>query len=263
MKRAFVDIPEGQMHYRFEGQGEPLLLLHAAVTSSNEFSRVMPFLSKHYLVIAMDFMGNGDSDSAPDQYQILDHARTVVSFMRNLGIKKTNLLGKNAGANVAAELAINWPELVNKLILSGVGYFPDPSEGITLTGHPDKNFTSRVDIKPDGSHLMEWWRRASFWEAPLDILEERVLEYVEGGPRGEEIHWASGAYNLKLRMPLINCPTLVLSGTLDPFYPVVEKIKELLPNGKLAVIEKGSIWVTRVMPNEYANEVLSFLKTDK
>ena len=76
----------------------------------------------------MDFMGNGDSDSATNQYQILDHARTVVSFMRSLGIKKTNLLGKNAGANVAAELAINWPEVVNKLILSGVGYFPDPSE---------------------------------------------------------------------------------------------------------------------------------------
>ena len=46
MHRAFTDIPEGQIHYRFEGQGEPLLLLHAAVTSSNEFSRVMPFLSK-------------------------------------------------------------------------------------------------------------------------------------------------------------------------------------------------------------------------
>jgi pimeloyl-ACP methyl ester carboxylesterase len=262
MKKAYCDIPEGQIHYRFEGQGEPLLLLHAAVTSSNEYSRVIPLLSQHYRVIAMDFLGNGDSDPSPYQYQMVDYARIVISFMDSLGIKESNILGKNAGANVAAELAINWPERVNKLILSGVGYFPDASEGIVLRGHPDKNFTSQVDIKYDGSHLMEWWRRASFWGAPVDILEERLLEYVKAGPRGEEIHWASGAYNLNLRLPLINCPTLVLSGTLDPFYPVVEKIKELLPNGKLAVIEKGSIWVTRVMPNEYAKEVLSFLKTD-
>ena len=31
MKRAYADIPEGQIHYRFEGKGEPVLLLHSAV----------------------------------------------------------------------------------------------------------------------------------------------------------------------------------------------------------------------------------------
>jgi len=41
------------------------------------------------------------------------------------------------------------------------------------------------------------------------------------------------------------------------------KDKGIIAQWKLAVIEKGSIWVTRVMPNEYADEVLSFLKTDK
>ena len=46
MKRAYVDIPEGQIHYRVEGKGDPILLLHAAVTSSNEYTRVIPFLSK-------------------------------------------------------------------------------------------------------------------------------------------------------------------------------------------------------------------------
>ena len=131
-----------------------------------------------------------------------------------------------------------------------------------MNGHPDfKNFTSRVEIKPDGSHLMEWWRRAAFWEASPDILEERTLEYIKAGPRGEEIHWASGSYDLKHRLPLINCSTLVLSGTLDPFYPVAEKIKKLLPKGKLTVIESGSIYVTRILPEEYAGAVLNFLNT--
>ena len=210
----------------------------------------------------MDFLGNGDSDPAPYPYQILDYTRTVVSFMDSLGIKKANVLGKNAGANVAAELAINWPERVNNLILSGVGYFPEVSEGIVMSGLPDfRSFTSQVDIKPDGSHLLEWWRRASFWGASPDILEERVLDYIKAGSRGEELHWASGAHNLKLRLPLINCLTLVLTGTRDHFYPVAENIKRLLPNGKLTVIENGSIWVTRIMPKEYGEAVLSYLNT--
>jgi len=46
MKRAYADIPEGQMHYRIEGNGEPLLLLHSAVRSSAEYNRAIPFLSR-------------------------------------------------------------------------------------------------------------------------------------------------------------------------------------------------------------------------
>jgi pimeloyl-ACP methyl ester carboxylesterase len=46
MKRAYADIPEGQIHYRIEGSGEPVLLLHAGVTSSLEYVKVMQFMSK-------------------------------------------------------------------------------------------------------------------------------------------------------------------------------------------------------------------------
>ena len=127
MKRTYANIPEGQLHYRTEGNGEPLLLLHAAVSSSNEFTRVIPFMSKYYRVVVMDYLGHAESDPAPYQYQMIDHARTAVSVLYSLGIKKASILGKNAGANVAAELVINWPERVNRLVLSSAGYFPETS----------------------------------------------------------------------------------------------------------------------------------------
>jgi pimeloyl-ACP methyl ester carboxylesterase len=230
------------------------------VGSSDEYSRVIPFLSKQYYVIAMDYLGNGDSDPAPFAYQMLDHARTAVSFMDALGIKKANIVGKSVGSNVAAEVAINWPNRVNKLVLASPGYFPDPSEGIDMSNHPDfTSFTSRVDLKPDGSHLLEWWRRVVFWGGTLDILEDRVIEYIKAGPRGEEIHWASRNYDPKNRLPLIKCPTLVLSGTQDAFYAVAAKIKGFIPNGKLTVIENGSIYMSRIMPKEFAGAILNFL----
>src|SRR5271157_2385266 len=100
MKRAYADIPEGQIHYRIEGSGEPILLLHAGVTSSDEYKRVMPFLSKTYCTIAPDFLGNGDSDPAPYPYQILDHARTMISFMDSLCIKKAIVVGHHVGGKV-------------------------------------------------------------------------------------------------------------------------------------------------------------------
>jgi pimeloyl-ACP methyl ester carboxylesterase len=261
MKRAFADIPEGQIHYRIEGNGYPVLLLHAATTSSLEYTKAIPYLSKTNYAIAMDFMGNGDSDQPPYPYQVEDHARTVVSFMDSLGIKKANVVGNHCGGKVALELAATWPERVNKLVLSSIGYYEGEGKNIN---DPVKglDFTSRVEIKPDGSHLMEWWRRASLWGYPLEIVEERALEYHKAGPRGEEIHWAGSAYDpkTKTKLPQIKCPTLVLATTYDPWLVFAEAEKKLIPDSKITIIENGPIDVNRLMPKEFAEAILNFLR---
>ena len=263
MKRAYADIPEGQIHYRIEGSGDPVLLLHAATTSSLEYAKVIQFMSKTYCAIAMDFLGNGDSDKPPYQYQVEDHAQTVVSFMDSLGIKKASVVGHHVGGKVALELAVTWPRRVKKLVLSSIGYQPEAGE-IIVVNDPvkDLDFTSRVEIKADGSHLMEWWRRSSLWGHPLEIVEERALEYHKAGPRGEEIHWAGGAYDskIKAKLPLIKCPTLVLSTTHDPWCVFAEAEKRLIPNSKVTIIENGPSDVNRLMPKEFAEAILSFFE---
>jgi len=259
MKRAYVDIPEGQMHYRIEGNGEPILLLHMAVASSDEFSRVMHFLSQKYRAIALDFLGAGDSDPAPYEYKVLDHARTVVSFMDSLDIKKTNIVGQLFGGHVAAEVAINWPERVDKLIMAGPGSFVG-TEATTHNKPPD--FITPIEIKADGSHLLEWWRRAGLWgDYSLDILEERVLEYVKAGLRGEEAHLAGTTYNLMPRLSLINCPTLVLDATNYLFHHQAKEVKRLISHSKLTTIENGPMYLDRAMPKEFAESVLNFLSS--
>ena len=262
MKRGYADIPEGQMHYRIEGHGEPVILLHMAVASGDEFSRAMHFLSKNYCAIAPDFLGAGDSDPSPHAYQVLDHARTVVNFMDALSIKKASLVGHHLGSIVAAEVEISWPERVNKLILSGIGFRPETVNGVPFKDPP--NFTNPVEIKPDGSHLMEWWRRSALWgDYTPEILEERVIEYIKAGPRGEEAHWTAMSYDLKQKLPLIKCPTLVLTATHDPFYPGAEKVQKSIPNSKLAVLENGTIYCDRDTPKDFAEAILNFLSSQK
>ena len=64
MKRVYVDTPEGQIYCRTNGSGEPVLLLHKASLSSEEFTEVLPLLGKKYRAIAMDVLGCGNSDQA-------------------------------------------------------------------------------------------------------------------------------------------------------------------------------------------------------
>jgi pimeloyl-ACP methyl ester carboxylesterase len=259
MKRAYADIPDGQIHYRVEGNGNPVLLLHMAVASSDEYSRVMHFLAPMYRAIALDFLGAGDPDPAPYAYQVIDHAKTVVNFMDSIGIKKASIIGQFNGAMIAAEVAINWPERVDKLVLAGTGFWEE-SEAISLNEPP--NFTTKVEIKPDGSHLLEWWRRACLWgNYSLDILEERVLEYIKAGPRGEEAHWAGAAYDLKPRLPLITCPTLVLNAPGYPFHYLAKDVNNLIPDSKLTTIQNGPMYLDRAMPKEFAESIMDFLSS--
>ena len=259
MKRAYTDVTDGQMHYRTEGSGRTLILLHTAVNSSDEYERVMPFLSHNYRVIAPDFLGYGESDKPPRQYEIIDHAKSIIEFMDSLDIDKASIGGHHSGALVSAAIAVTWPDRVDKIILSCLPYWRDDNERLKSKDSP--NF-KRVEIDPDGGHLLEWWRRAIRYGDPPDIVDERVLCMHKAGPRGEEIHWASNKYaaNIKDILPLIRAKTLVLAPTKDQFAPVQEDVQKLVPGSKLTTIKDGPVYVDRIMPGEFAGAILAFLE---
>ena len=258
MKRAYADVPEGQIHYRIEGDGEPLILVHMVGCSSRQYIRMLPFLSKTYRAIALDLPGSGQSYKPSCEYQIRDYARSVVNFMDSLEIDKASLVGHHAGAKVVVEVAAIWPDRVNKLVLSSLPYFQNEEERIPFSKDPA---FKQLEADPDGWHLIEWWRRAKRYGDPVEVVAERVLDFHMGGAKGE-FHWAASAYSprLKTTLPLIKCPTLVLSGTLDRFYSVVEDIKRLIPRSKMTIIENAGVYVDRVMPKESAEAILSFLE---
>ena len=85
MKRGYADTQEGQIYYMTEGEGEPLILLHAT-GSSRQFKRLVPLLAKEYRVIAPDNLGEGNSDPIPPNVKIVDLARSYIHFMDALGI---------------------------------------------------------------------------------------------------------------------------------------------------------------------------------
>ncbi len=257
MKLAYGDVTEGQIHYRTEGGGEPVLLLHSAGHSSTEYIKVIPFLSKAYRAVAMDFLGYGDSDMAPHQYQIPDHAQSVITFMDSLGIKKASVVGHIAGAQVGVELTATWPHRVDKLVLSSCPYWQHDNERIADSKEPAY---SQVKMNAEGWHLMEWWRRAKKFGDPIQILDEIALDFHKAGLRGQELHWASFAYETKRKLQLIECPTLVLSGTRDHFCPVVEDMKRLIPRSRITIIQNGGVHVDRVMPKEFAEAITTFLQ---
>ena len=84
---------------------ETMVVLHGYPTSSYDYYKVLPELSKHYRVIIHDHLGFGFSDKPLDySYSLLDQADLALQLWQQLGVKKVHLLAHNYGTSVATEI---------------------------------------------------------------------------------------------------------------------------------------------------------------
>ncbi len=159
---AIAEVNDIEMYYEIHGEGEPLLLLHGAIGSTGDFAEVLPaFLEAGYQTIAIDNRGRGRSTDSgqPMSYDLM--ASDVVALMDELGIEKASIAGQSDGAIVGLDMAINYPERIDKLISYGAnfnvgGLLPDNIEW--LNGITQADFEAMIgeeyrQIAPDPDHL--------------------------------------------------------------------------------------------------------------
>jgi len=106
-----------------KGQGEPVILLHAAMADT-EFNWVqfgtLDALAERYRAISMDFRGHGRSDKPHDPKAYgRCLARDVVALMDHLKISRAHLLGYSLGSHVAMTVVADHPERVISAALGG------------------------------------------------------------------------------------------------------------------------------------------------
>ena len=112
-----------QMYYEIHGAGQPLVLLHGAMSAiGTSFGQLLPGLAQNRRVIAFELQGHGrtaDIDR-PLSYEAL--ADDVAAALQQLGIEQADIGGYSMGADVALRVAIRHPEVVRKLVLASGSY---------------------------------------------------------------------------------------------------------------------------------------------
>jgi pimeloyl-ACP methyl ester carboxylesterase len=261
LKRGYVDIPEGQIHYRSAGAGRPVLLLHQTPSASDEYEPMMEILQKSCWVLAMDTMGYGMSDPPPHPFEIPDYARTVRRFLEALNISKAVIAGHHTGADIAVEVAAAYPELVDRLVLHGCPYYTPERRRAKLT---DPEFRP-MEYSGDASYIMEQWNRFKGFtpDAGPESWHRAMLSKLMAGPRGEEGHIAVFRYDEQARLPLVKCPTMLLSGTKDTFHPWFEHVRKLIPHCSARVIEGGDALIALTSPSVFAAAIIEFMFGDQ
>jgi len=112
------------LYYEKTGRGEPLILLHGNGEDHTIFDVVSKQLSQKYTVYAIDSRNHGKSEKTAELHYE-DMADDVTAFIRELQIERPILYGFSDGGIIGLLIAINHPEMLSKLAISGVNINPN------------------------------------------------------------------------------------------------------------------------------------------
>jgi pimeloyl-ACP methyl ester carboxylesterase len=110
-----------QRAYRLAGSGPPLLLIHGIGDESESWMPVLPALAERFTVLAPDLLGHGSSDKPRADYSVAAFSNGMRDLLDVLDIDRVTVVGHSLGGGVAAQLAYQYPERVERMVLVGTG----------------------------------------------------------------------------------------------------------------------------------------------
>lgn len=115
----FIRIENLKVHYKVNGTGDPILLVHGWGGDISYFSKLVNHLSQKFTVYALDLPGFGLSTVPREVWGSAEYADLLQKFICELGIVQPILLGHSLGGKIVAHLVAHNSNLAKKIILVG------------------------------------------------------------------------------------------------------------------------------------------------
>ncbi|CDZ55784.1 alpha/beta fold hydrolase [Neorhizobium galegae] len=129
-KKGRVEAGGISYYYEIRGEGEPLLLLHGGLGSIDMFAPIMPALTEHRQVIAVDLQGHGRTPLGKRPISLEAMGADMGKIVSELGYRQVDVLGYSMGGGIALQMAAQAPEKVRRLVIASApfakrGFFPE------------------------------------------------------------------------------------------------------------------------------------------
>lgn len=127
------------LYYEEHGEGDPLVLLHGGLGSGEMFTPVLPDLEKDRRVILVDLQTHGRTADIDRPLRWETMADDIAGLIRHLELGQLDVLGYSLGGGVALRLAIQYPDLIRRLVILSApcargGWFPEVLGGFDQMG---------------------------------------------------------------------------------------------------------------------------------
>lgn len=243
--RRFITVKGKQVRYvaSREDRALTVVLVHGVGLSHRYLMPTAEILADYFKVYAPDLPGFGKSYKPKRVLRLDELADGVSDWLDAMAIPQTAFLGNSVGCQVIISLAVRHPQQVACAVLQGPTVDPEarsfPSQFLRWRRNGRLEAHARDSKQPITS---QDYRECGYWRIA------KTFYYA--------IH-----DNIEEKLPQMQCPTLVIRGARDPIVSQqwAEKVANLIPRGRLAIIPEVAHTLNFVNPNELSDVACPFL----
>ena len=269
-ERDYVDGRFGQIHYHraWPGSGgsgrTPLAFFHQNHKSAFEYDYLLREMGRDREALAFDTPGYGYSDPPPGVPTMADFGGAMADALDGLGFGTegkgaVDVFGLHTGVLIATELALTRPDLVRRIVMSGVPYRSPERRQEILDALPREQ-----KLTEDGAWIMDRWK-VLVAERSKDVPLERAAQVFAEAIRPLDKHWhaydAVWNYPLEERLPQLIQPVAILQTHELLLEDTRRAHAELLPNAHYVEIPEVQLNILELAWKQFAREMRSWLDT--
>lgn len=268
IRKRYVSTSKGDLHLRECGEGEPLVLLQSLTRSGSMYEHVLPrFASAGFRAIAIDLMGYGRSDARDGEWLVEDFAANLIEGFAALKIAPRIIAGGHFTAMIAAEIALDDSQCIERMVLDGVPVWEEALRKQMQSAVPTDSALWDEAGQAAAALWSQNWQQLQRLDpgarltpetenAVLEIFMESVAVSRKPGP-------VAGFFNYPLidKLPMLNLPVLLLQSETDTLASRHEDAARLLPNCTIHDF-RGVHPLYRLLPSgdldSYADPIIAF-----
>jgi 3-oxoadipate enol-lactonase len=257
--------PNFSLHYLdIHPAGSPaVVLLHGLGATGDSWAlQFGPLQLAGFRILAPDGRGFGRSGWPAGRQTVADMAGDIASLLNSLSVSPAHIVGISMGGTLALQLALDHPELVDKLVLV--------------------NTFARLQPASPGGWLYFAWRYLLLHTLGLEVqaravagrlfprpeqadLRQGLIEQIlQANPHGYRAAMrALGRYNALSHLAQLTQPTLIITGELDTTVPLPNQrlLADRIPGARQVIIPGAGHAVSVESPDAFNAALLAFLRS--
>jgi 2-hydroxy-6-oxonona-2,4-dienedioate hydrolase len=257
-----------KIHYLEAGRGAPVILLHGSGGEGGRWMPTIQALAPDFRVIAPDQIGWGASDKPLTIYHGGVFAEFLARFMREIGIAKAALVGQSMGAGVALQMAVKYPQMVERMVLVNGGGFTSPNDPPrnSISAAPDwhaRQIANAGTLAESREYLQKmYYNHALITD---ELVEHNLILRLRSAYTAESVQTANarGLGSLtEEEVRGIKVPTLLVWGANDKLSPPAnaDKLNAAIAGSRKLLIDKAGHYPFIEHPDQFNAAVREFLK---
>lgn len=115
---GFIRAGKLTIYYERQGEGPPVLLLHAGLQDHRMWEPQVNFIKKNHQVITVDLPAQGKSSGVDSTIFMAD---VLIKVLDGLEVDRVTVIGLSYGSSSATDLVLAYPERIDKVVLVSAG----------------------------------------------------------------------------------------------------------------------------------------------